>query len=697
MQATARRRPGSQTGSAWSIHDMAPPAKSGGVGWLVGTVVGLLVGAAGVTGAYFAGILPSRTSDPVRAGAATGMQTQAPAVADAKSLLEAGDPAAAVRAYQATDGMNLSAEDRAARGRARWLARLHELSEQGTPARANDPQLQAAEADLQAAVDGADQLQSDEQKRAGVLAALHLGLLKEMTGDPNSARKLYAAARGKFPGYARVFDSALKRVQMAPPLGPSKKTAALTPRDAEELAGLAALATILLQAGPNGEGSPLDDEAGFHFWEACELASRTEYLAAADEISRARAAHEKRRMKLAGRGLNPLSDPLEQIFSRACVDLRELWVLKHHFYNNPSIGGELREHARAGKLPEYIAKIATWRDEAAKGGGGGPKLDELRTQLTEVNKKLQDATQAVTRAVSDKEKADTALTAAKRSLEDQTKQLADARTRLQDAEKRQKAADDTLAAVVKELKATKLIDEKDDAQAALVKLPEVLKKATAAAASADAQKAAAALVEAKTELEKARAELKTARTEADKAEAVARKATDDAKAARDSLAVETKKAADAAQASAQRKVDELTASVTRARQEYEERLAAKDEEHRRQLADARTGVLVPLSSGEMMAREKASQTYSTGTDLFFARRYAEAEAAFARATKEDPNSAVYWYFLGIARWAQGKPADEAFKRGGELEARNQPPTRAVNAALERVPNAFKSAINGYRP
>src|SRR5581483_11940841 len=311
-----------------------------------------------------------------------------------------------------------------------------------------------------------------------------------------------------------------------------------------------------------------------------------------------------------------------------------------------------------------------WRDEATK--GGGQVAAQLRTQLAEGGKKLQAATRAAAQERQEKEAAAKELTATKRSLDDQAKQLADARAKVTDAEKREKAAGDALAAVVEELKAAKLIDEKDDVRAAVAKLPEVLKKASAAAASADAQKAAAALLAAKQDLEKARDEAKAARADAAKAEALAKKATDDGK-----------KAVEMAQASAQHKLDELTSALARTRREYEDKLAAKDEEHRRQLADARAGALVPLTSGEMAARERASHAYSTGVDLFFARRYAEAEAAFARATTEDANNAVYWYYLGLSRWAQSKPADEAFQRGGELEARNRPNQREVNAALER--------------
>src|SRR5262249_37167791 len=152
--------------------------------------------------------------------------------------------------------------------------------------------------------------------------------------------------------------------------------------------------------------------------------------------------------------------------------------------------------------------------------------------------------------------------------------------------------------------------------------------------SVDVQKAATALLAAKEELEKSRVQLRVAREEADRAGIAAKKATDEAKATKDSLAVEVQKATDAVQASVRQKLDDMAGALTRAKKEYEERLAAQEDDHRRQLADARSGVLVPLTTGEVMARERASQVYSTGVELFFARKYPEAEATFERATKD---------------------------------------------------------------
>ena len=50
------------------------------------------------------------------------------------------------------------------------------------------------------------------------------------------------------------------------------------------------------------------------FWKAVNLAAAGKYADAVKQVTEAKAAHEKRAKALAGRGLNPLSDPLEQIF-----------------------------------------------------------------------------------------------------------------------------------------------------------------------------------------------------------------------------------------------------------------------------------------------------------------------------------------------------------------------------------------------
>ena len=280
--------------------------------------------------------------------------------------------------------------------------------------------------------------------------------------------------------------------------------------------------------------------------------------------------------------------------------------------------------------------------------------------------------------------------------------------------------------MVKELKANKLIDEKDDAAAAVAKLPEVVRKASAAATSTDAKKAAEALV-------KAQKDLDAARAETDKAEAVAKKAADEATTLRDRLDAQVKKAADeattlrnqmdvavkkatdAATADARKKLDALSVQLTATRDELARReaekadalkkaeaafaakLAAKEEDHRRQLADARSGVLTPLTTAEVAAKERASQEFDTGVRLFLANRYAEAEAVLERATRNDAADARYWYYLGLAQRLQRKPYEESLKKGADLEARNQPGRRALNDALESLPGSYRQWLARYRP
>ena len=296
-------------------------------------------------------------------------------------------------------------------------------------------------------VQAADTLETDEQKRAGALAALHLGLIKELTGDAKGAQAHYRGAQKTFPNYRRMFDAALKREDILRRSAPAK-TARLTPQEAEELAHLAVLATVLLQAPAGGAA---DDEPGFYFWEALQLNSSQQYMKAADMILVARAAHEKRRLKQAGRGLNPLSDPLEQMFAFACTQIREYWVLKHRFYGHESLGNEMRKHAQKGTFPQFLSEVVALREQVKKGGGDGTKLAQVQAALDKAAKELKTATAAATKAAAEKEAvakeltATTAtamkaaaekdaiardLTAAKQSLDDQTKQLTDARKSL---------------------------------------------------------------------------------------------------------------------------------------------------------------------------------------------------------------------------------------------------------------------------
>lgn len=333
--------------------------------------------------------------------------------------------------------------------------------------------------------------------------------------------------------------------------------------------------------------------------------------------------------------------------------------------------------------------MTTARDKASL------DLTTVKKSLDESQKLLASAQQetrtAVTKARDDGKKAldeqTKLLDVAKKDLDDKTKMLLAAETRVAEAMMKQKAADDALTNVVKELKAVKLIDEKDDGPMALAKLPEVLKKAGAAAASSDVQKAASALLASKKETEAARAEVRAA-------EAMVLKVKEEA-----NTAVETanKKAATLFEVIQQKDI-ELSDVRTKAERDLAVKLAMKEDEHRNQLAAARAGVIIPLSSGELAAKERAIESFNTGVEAYFAGRYVAAEEAFLKATQQDGTDARVWYFLGLTRFQRGHPtAAEAFKKGGEQEARNQPSAKMVTAALERVQGPARHALNAHRP
>ena len=150
-------------------------------------------------------------------------------------------------------------------------------------------------------------------------------------------------------------------------------------------------------------------------------------------------------------------------------------------------------------------------------------------------------------------------------------------------------------------------------------------------------------------------------------------------------------------------LQQQNAELVRQRQEAEKNTALQlqkmSEENDRRMANARSGISVPLSTTESIARDRAVTIYNAGVQLYFANRHFDSEQEFSKATQADPNDARYWYFLGFSRYAQGRTyeAAEAYKRGAENESRNQPNARDINIALERIPRAAKQSLAEYRP
>ena len=391
-------------------------------------------------------------------------------------------------------------------------------------------------------------------------------------------------------------------------------------------------------------------------------------------------------------------------------------------------------------LQPFKDKVTAAEKEASEAKDAAKKAEEakfgLATALAAQKEAAVSATTAAEKADADKLQAMKELTAAKLAMDDQAKLLTDATTKVtdltkdvtaakkladeqavlaKDADEKAKtalakvaAADGALGDVIKELKANKLVDEKDDQAAVLAKLPEVMKAVTTAATSADAKKAAAALQAATKAVDVAKADAKKSQDESAIAKATADKATLDAKTAMATLT--------AAKDDSQKKLDDArrTALLADARakstqDQLSEKLQLADrnaasqalliEQLRKQVTDARSGNIVPLSTPEIVAADRADATFGTGLELYFAGRYADAERVFRSATAVAPNDARYWYFLGLSQYLQGNAtaAEPSFKKGAELESRYQPSVRAITAALERVQGPARQALAKYRP
>lgn len=337
-------------------------------------------------------------------------------------------------------------------------------------------------------------------------------------------------------------------------------------------------------------------------------------------------------------------------------------------------------------------------------------VEPLKKEVTDAKKEAADAVKAVTDAMKDldgakklatdaakeRDEAKTALVLAKKDADDKMRAATDADLKRLAAEKKLKSADDAVAGVLKELKASNLLDEKDDAS----KLPDAVKKLAAVAASSDAKKAAEALVAAQKErdaavaaLTKAEADTKTAQAAATKAKTDADKLVADAMKSADE---KVKTAADEATKELKKQLADATAKAETDKKANDAKLKSMEADFAVKLAEARAGV-VKLVPAEMEADEKASRSYATGLTAYRGGKYADAQTAFATATDVNPADARYWYYLGLARTQTGTTgAEDAFKKGAEMEARNKPGTRFIDAALERLSFADKQRVNKHR-
>ncbi len=303
---------------------------------------------------YLTGVIPNAEKVATKPGTDNQNPGQNPnqnpnptpaAVLDPQLAFAAGETAKAVEHFKTTPPTTIA--EKASAGHIRVFAKVQSLKD-GSPVAADDAELKAAREDLQAVIrDEAGRAEPGGVKR-GVKAAVALGVSHEIAGDTKAAREVYIDAMGKFPDYASTFEALIDKLNALDPAAAPGTSRRLDPADAERL--LFAVALLLQDAGKGD-----DPEPGVYYWKAVTLAGANKYKEAIEQIEKAKAAHLARAKAVAGRGLNPLSDPLEQIFTRSCDDLKAYWTLRGAVYGNPAVVAAIK---RDGGLPQALESFA---------------------------------------------------------------------------------------------------------------------------------------------------------------------------------------------------------------------------------------------------------------------------------------------------------------------------------------------------
>ncbi len=449
---------------AGSDRQLVGSGKKGG-GWIGGTLLGMFIASAACAGLYYGGVIPgpeTKTANSKQTSPQTSqVQVATPAtISDAKSASDGGDHSKALKVLEnikLAEGEKVNIETKAAIGKALIFAKVQELGRANSATAAgDDPELKKAREELQAVVDDQETVKTTEGEKAAVKSAIHLGLTYEVAGDRSKAKEVYEEGLKKFPKYSATFQAAIDRLAATEPAG-NNTSLRLTPADIEQLL----LATVLLQADAPAKD---EEEAGVYFWKAVNLAKGEKFAEAVDEIKKAKAAHLKQAKAMAGRGLNPLSDPLEQMFPRCCDDLKAYWELRATLYGNKSVADQIKKDG----LEKTLNELAAASKKATEAVKLMTDLKDVTDKLTKTDKDLKDAQEKL-------------LTEQKTRLANDTKakdELAKAEDNYLKAERERKKTDELLASLVKELQNARLLPEKYDSGALLAAQKTAVDRAT---------------------------------------------------------------------------------------------------------------------------------------------------------------------------------------------------------------------------
>ncbi|MBP3959046.1 hypothetical protein J8F10_27700 [Gemmata sp. G18] len=436
----------------------AKPAKKAGSGMAAGLLIGALAAGGAWAGVYFGGVIPNEKKaqfvpggppggpvgpsgpggpfGPGGPGGPPGGFPPVQATVDPQAAFAAGDTATALEHFKSSPPA--STVEKASSGPIRVFARVQALKD-GSTVPADDADLKTAREELDAVLADVPALAEPGGVKRAVKAAVALGVSHEIAGDTKTARKVYTDAMGKYPAYKSTFEALLDKLNALEAPSPSGASRRLEPADAERILFAS---TLLLQDAPKNE----EPEPGVFYWKAVNLAAGGKYTEAVDQIAKAKAAHAARAKASAGRGLNPLSDPLEQIFTRSCDELKAYWELRGSIYGNPALAATIKKDGLAKALEKLLGAekdVTAARDMVTKLTGEVAKLDkEAKTAekgKTEAEEKLKTA--AVDLKAAEK-KLDTAM------------------AELKTAEKDVKDQKDVLASLVEALKPVTPIPDK---------------------------------------------------------------------------------------------------------------------------------------------------------------------------------------------------------------------------------------------
>src|SRR5581483_2076752 len=437
--------------------------------------------------------------------------------------------------------------------------------------------------------------------------------------------------------------------------------------EAEQLVAAAAL--MLLEQGQPAPApeAPAPPEAGGLFWKAVNAAAGGKYADAIAAIEKAKAAHEKRAKALAGRGLNPTTDPLEQIFPRCCDDLKAYWALRKTLYEYPSIGAV----ANTGDLGAAVVKQLAQAADA-------PKLAaDLKTateKLTAAEKELKTEKETVTKLEKDAK----ASAAEVKKLQ---KEEQDAKDRLAAAQTAMKKVEDVVAAVAKELQSAKLLAEKYDTAGLIAAQKEAVTRASGpnlttllpsgSAAVGGTGLAAGQLVDLAHRITKAEADAKVAD----------HKLAAETKRLRDEHAAEVKKLTDASAGAAEKQKEAHAAEVKKLNDKLAADLKKLNDAHAREVETFKAQMAAERDRAVALSKQFEADlgnavSPSAALDLRMEllvglRRPADADAAIAAAQKllatapaDSEDAAKAHAVIGVARLVKGD-AEEAARELGK--------------------------------